>query len=139
MFLHVKPNLIPGSMDQESKGRSLFTLGPKTSLSRVIELGSLEGEGMLAIKRTEAAQQPPELPSEIVPKTVLVVGAGISGLRAASILRCHGLNVIVLEARDRIGGRIQTSHKDGKPARDMGVSFQPFFSFASTGFCRGCF
>jgi hypothetical protein len=128
MSLHVEPILIPGSMDQEFKGLSLPTLGPKTSLSHVIELGSLEGEGMLTIKGTKATQHPTELPSEIVPKTVLVVGAGISGLRAASILRRHGLNVIVLEARDRIGGRIQTSHKDGKPARDMGVSSQPSWS-----------
>jgi len=52
---------------------------------------------------------------------VIVVGAGISGLRAASVLQRHGIGVTVLEGRaDRIGGRICTSRRDGKPARDIG-------------------
>ncbi len=37
---------------------------------------------------------------------VVVVGAGISGLAAALRLRDRGLRVEVLEARDRVGGRI---------------------------------
>ncbi|MFC4589596.1 flavin monoamine oxidase family protein [Sphaerisporangium corydalis] len=39
---------------------------------------------------------------------VVVIGAGVSGLTAAGRLRDAGLAVTVLEARDRIGGRILT-------------------------------
>lgn len=39
---------------------------------------------------------------------VAVVGAGVAGLAAARELRRRGLAVVVLEARDRIGGRIFT-------------------------------
>lgn len=38
---------------------------------------------------------------------VLVVGSGAAGLIAAQQLRKHGLSVLVLEAQDRIGGRIK--------------------------------
>ncbi|EDO07359.1 vin containing amine oxidoreductase family protein [Babesia bovis T2Bo] len=40
---------------------------------------------------------------------VVVVGAGISGLAAASYLVSCGINVVVLEGRDRIGGRACTT------------------------------
>lgn len=39
---------------------------------------------------------------------VVVIGAGIAGLAAASKLQAAGREVVVLEARDRIGGRIFT-------------------------------
>ncbi|RYP36537.1 hypothetical protein DL767_003360 [Monosporascus sp. MG133] len=44
---------------------------------------------------------------------VCVVGAGISGLRCADVLLSHGFEVTVLEARDRIGGRICQSDELG--------------------------
>ncbi|MFZ6664156.1 flavin monoamine oxidase family protein [Peijinzhouia sedimentorum] len=46
---------------------------------------------------------------------VIVIGAGVSGLTTAKILKQSGLQVLVLEARDRVGGRVlsqQTSFKD---------------------------
>jgi polyamine oxidase len=47
--------------------------------------------------------------------TVAVVGAGIAGLAAADHLQVQGFRVVVLEARDRLGGRISTSHDFGVP------------------------
>ncbi len=35
-----------------------------------------------------------------------IVGAGISGLRCADVLLSHGFEVTILEARNRIGGRV---------------------------------
>lgn len=47
---------------------------------------------------------------------VVVVGAGLSGLYAASTLEAAGFNVQVLEGQKRIGGRIYTlDHIPGKP------------------------
>lgn len=52
---------------------------------------------------------------------VIVVGGGISGLRAASVLKRHGVQITVLEGRlDRLGGRINTIRKYGNVARDIG-------------------
>src|SRR6266498_3526179 len=46
---------------------------------------------------------------------VLVLGAGAAGLAAAQQLSQAGLRVIVIEARDRVGGRIFTQHVQGHP------------------------
>lgn len=40
---------------------------------------------------------------------VVIVGAGASGLQASQLLRKAGYEVVILEARDRIGGRICTT------------------------------
>lgn len=55
---------------------------------------------------------------------VLVIGAGMSGMTAAASLSLAGLKVRVLEARDRLGGRIHThaaSQQTG--VVDLGASF----------------
>lgn len=52
--------------------------------------------------------------------TVIVIGAGIAGLGAAQQLMAFGFEVIVLEARDRVGGRIATFRK-GPYIADLGA------------------
>lgn len=44
---------------------------------------------------------------------VIIVGAGLAGLRAAGVLATAGLDVLVLEASDGVGGRERTDRVDG--------------------------
>jgi monoamine oxidase len=41
---------------------------------------------------------------------VLIIGAGAAGLAAAGVLEREGIRAVILEARERIGGRIHTIH-----------------------------
>jgi monoamine oxidase len=66
-------------------------------------------------------------PSGSMIADVVVVGGGFAGLSAARRLRAKGLSVVVLEARDRVGGRVlnQDLAASGFPGRvvEMGGQF----------------
>ena len=49
-------------------------------------------------------------------KSVIIVGAGISGLSAAKKLKEKGFNVTVIEAQEKVGGRLRTN-------RNLGIAF----------------
>ena len=54
---------------------------------------------------------------------VIVVGSGFAGLAAANDLQEFGYDVLVLEARDRVGGRIHTISTTNGVALDEGASW----------------
>src|SRR5689334_4754619 len=61
---------------------------------------------------------------EVATADVLVLGAGVAGLAAARELSRAGLRVVVIEARDRVGGRIFTQHVAGHPLPiELGAEF----------------
>jgi cation diffusion facilitator CzcD-associated flavoprotein CzcO len=56
-------------------------------------------------------------------KRIVVIGAGLAGLAAANELQSQGQDVVVVEARDRIGGRIWTSTQWKDTPLDLGASW----------------
>nr|WP_231987493.1 NAD(P)/FAD-dependent oxidoreductase [Mycobacterium sp. E2238] len=78
------------------------------------------GGGLLAAC---APHHPPSArPPRPDTRSVLVVGAGMAGLSAARSLADAGWPVRVIEARDRIGGRVHTDRDWGVPL-EMGASW----------------
>ncbi|MBL9086839.1 MAG: FAD-dependent oxidoreductase, partial [Planctomycetia bacterium] len=63
------------------------------------------------------------LPAMRAPTEVLVIGAGIAGLAAARRLQDEGLAVTVVEARDRVGGRVHSARNARGDAFDLGASW----------------
>ncbi len=75
-----------------------------------------------AVGQSLAADRKTKL-RELDGTTVIVIGAGLSGLAAARNLHRRGATVTVLEARDRIGGRTWTSTAWPDLPLDMGASW----------------
>src|SRR5258708_20436381 len=60
------------------------------------------------------------LPSSV---DVAIIGAGAAGLGAANALKNSGLSVLVLEARDRVGGRAHTIMASPDVTFDVGCGW----------------
>ncbi|SHK00679.1 monoamine oxidase [Nocardiopsis flavescens] len=72
------------------------------------------GGGALLAATASSPARPPEW-------DVAVVGAGPAGLAAARNLYDHGLRVVVLEARDRVGGQVFTDRTLGPVPVELGA------------------
>jgi len=54
---------------------------------------------------------------------IVIIGAGLTGLTLAYYLRNSGLGLKLVEARTRIGGRIETSYSEGKASIELGATW----------------
>ncbi|HEX6945915.1 MAG TPA: NAD(P)/FAD-dependent oxidoreductase [Acidimicrobiia bacterium] len=65
-----------------------------------------------------------EIPGGVegAPRRVVVVGAGMAGIAAANALTTAGVDCVVLEARDRVGGRLHTVDLAGGTV-DLGAAW----------------
>ncbi len=83
-------------------------------LTRRTMLGGLGATGLAAMApRTAGAQENAD---------VIVIGAGLSGLYTTWLLEREGMKVILLEATDRVGGRLKTHGMEGDLPLDMGAT-----------------
>jgi monoamine oxidase len=102
---------------------SCETLTPVYPISRrefvAVTAGAFAGGLMTACASQRPATERPPPPDT---RSVLVIGAGMAGLSAARSLADAGWPVRVIEARDRIGGRVHTDRDWGTPL-EMGASW----------------
>ncbi len=87
--------------------------------------GAAVASGAISMTKCTPVMDKPELGDKEVPKKpaltkkkydAVVIGAGLSGLNAANMLQDAGLDVLVLEGRKRLGGRVYTLENiPGKP------------------------
>jgi monoamine oxidase len=54
---------------------------------------------------------------------IIIIGAGLTGLALAYYLRNSGKRLLIIEGRDRIGGRILTLKNDGEAPQEMGATW----------------
>jgi monoamine oxidase len=80
-------------------------------LSRRTALAALGAGSFALATRSMAANAPRRLDADVI-----VIGAGLAGLQAAILLQDEGARVVVVEARERVGGRVHTlDHLPGRP------------------------
>src|SRR4051812_6745739 len=75
--------------------------------SRRTVLGAAAGAAVIACAHPALARGNAR-PDQGARRRVVVIGAGLAGMTAALDLRDAGWDVVVLEARDRVGGRVHT-------------------------------
>lgn len=92
-----------GAVDEGIGRRAALGLGVGAAATLALAGCTTSDDG-----RTEGGSQPAEPASTAADRRVIVVGAGLAGLTTALDLVDAGWDVVVLEARDRVGGRVHT-------------------------------
>ncbi|WP_183092302.1 flavin monoamine oxidase family protein [Nocardioides stalactiti] len=82
--------------------------------------GAVGTGGLWTPSPAGAATTSGPLPDQV---DVIVVGGGISGLTAARTLKARGAKVLVVEARDRVGGRVLNHHLRSGGVIEAGGAF----------------
>jgi len=84
---------------------------PNRRATRRNVIAGLGAGGLAMVARAGTGNAPRRLDADVI-----VIGAGLAGLQAAILLQDEGARVIVVEARDRVGGRVHTlDHVAGRP------------------------
>lgn len=98
--------------------RPAITLIPVPQLAAPSWL--FEIDAIIAIPEPSLA---PSLPSVNETRDVIIIGAGLAGLSAAHDVLRAGLSCVVLEARDRVGGKTWSTPLDGGGIVDVGAAW----------------
>ncbi|TFD25202.1 MULTISPECIES: flavin monoamine oxidase family protein [Cryobacterium] len=99
----------------QSVDARVFFAGEATAAEEPGTVQGARASGLLAASQVRDVAAPGE--------RITVIGAGIAGITAARQLVDDGFNVVVIEARDRIGGRIDTVSGDWPFPIERGPSF----------------
>ena len=98
----------------------VFFAGEATSVDRAATVVGAQRSGTRVAGEVSAAGETGE--------RIAVIGAGVAGVEAARLLNVYGFDVVVLEAQDRVGGRIYSLTADDWPVpAQLGA-----WSFATT-------
>nr|XP_060630866.1 lysine-specific histone demethylase 2 isoform X2 [Anolis sagrei ordinatus] len=103
-YTNCKEPLTPQKCTHHIIVRGLVRIRCVRETERILHFMTRKGlinTGVLAVNRDQ-----PLLPKDYHNKSVIVVGAGPAGIAAARQLQNFGIKVTVLEAKDRIGGRV---------------------------------
>lgn len=95
-------------MENQAHGSSYYHRKTRLASRMEQDLLSSHHNGTSALHPSEDGMLRRLLPVGRVPH-ICVVGAGMAGLRCADLLSKAGVKVTLLEARNRIGGRVRTS------------------------------
>src|SRR4051794_26057817 len=91
---------------------------PELSRRQLVSGAAFAAAGAVVLRPGVAAAAPAG--ARTASADVVVVGAGLAGLTAARVLTAAGRRVVVLEARDRVGGRTLNHALPGGHVADLG-------------------